>query len=141
MNGYEAMSAATEAWGGPAVTRVVHAEVVALPASIMDPEPDGAVQMQWTDAPGYVHTAHVVKWWRLDQQGLCRGVPVRVDVQARQRRDMSCPPHHVSADLVVTGNAEDKAQVMIGDPDRAGSWAYGITFHGAVLNATSVWVD
>lgn len=121
--------------------KVPHAAVicVAVPGS---PEgPDGAVQMSWTDEQGFLHSAHLVQWWRLDRQGLGKGVEIEVEVQARQRRNLSYPPHHVSANLVVTGDPEDKAQVLIGDPNRVGSWAYGVVFRGATLRSTSVPVE
>lgn len=120
---------------------VAHAEVFAVPVSGGAELPDGAIQMSWTDATGFFRQVHVVQWWRLDRQGLGPGVEVRVDVQARQRRDMACPPHHVSAQLIITGDSKDKSQVLIGDPNRHGSWAYGIAFHGAMLLSTSVLID
>lgn len=128
-------------WSSDEVTKVAHAEVVAVPCVEGEEHPDGAVQMKWTDETGYTHHGHLVKWWRLDRQGLGRGVELSIDVQARQRRDLSCPPHHISATLVVTGDLTDQAQVLIGDPNRRGSWAYGVLFHGAVLTSTSVLID
>lgn len=128
-------------WAPDGEDLVPHAEVILRASRPEHEAPDGAIQMHWTDEHGYRRGAHVVRWWRLDRQGLAPGVPVEVDVQARQRRDLSCPPHHVSASLVVTGSPADKAQVMIGDPVREGSWAYGVLFHGAVLTGTSVLVD
>lgn len=117
---------------------VAHAEVVAIPAVDGDPLPDGAVQLAWLDNHGFGQRADVVKWWRLDRSDLKAGQVVRVDVQARQRRHMSSPPHHLTASLVVTGNTSDEVKVMIGSPDRAGSWAYGVVFHGAILVSAEV---
>jgi hypothetical protein len=117
---------------------VAHAEVVAIPAVDGDPLPDGAVQLAWLDNNGYGQRADVVKWWRLDRSDLKTGQVVRVDVQARQRRHMSSPPHHLTASLVVTGKTSDEARVMIGNPDRQGSWAYGVVFNGAILVAAEV---
>lgn len=128
----------TGAWDAEGDYSIPHAEVVAVPGTEGDALPDGAVQMGWADESGFQHIAHVVKWWRLDRQGLAEGVALQVDVQARQRRDLSCPPHHVSAHLVMTGDTTDTAEVMIGDPHRPGSWAYGVVIRGAVLTSTSV---
>jgi hypothetical protein len=131
----------SDEWNEADAKSVAHAEVFAIPVPGAIEPPDGAIQMAWTDATGFYRQVHVVQWWRLDRQGLGPGVEVRVDVQARQRRDMSCPPHHVSAQLIITGDPADKAQVLIGDPERAGSWSYGIAFHGATLLSTSVLID
>lgn len=122
---------------GPA-ENVPHAALVSSKRSETDPVPDGAVQMSWTDDRGFFHSAHLVQWWRLDRQGLGKGVVVEVAVQARQRRDLAYPPHHVSAVLVVTGDPVDEARVLIGDPAHAGSWSYGVVFRGAILRSTSV---
>ena len=135
------MRTRTGAWDAEGDYSIPHAEVVAVPAIEGDVLPDGAVQMGWADETGFQRVAHVVKWWRLDQQGMTEGVALQVEVQARQRRDLSCPPHHISADLVVTGDTSDTAQVMIGDPNRPGSWCYGVVFHGAILTSTSVLVE
>lgn len=117
---------------------VAHAEVVALPAVDGEAPPDGAVQLAWLDNQGYGRRADVVKWWKLDRGDLSKGDVVRVDVQARQRRHMSSPPHHLSATLIVTGVSTDEARVMIGNCDRQGSWAYGVIFHGAILISSEV---
>lgn len=137
--GYAAPSITVDLSTAPTARDLVaHAEVVAIPASASDPEPDGAVQLAWLDNHGYGQRADVVKWWRLDRSDLKTGQVVRVDVQARQRRHMSSPPHHLTASLVVTGVATDEAKVMIGNPERPGSWAYGVHFHGAILVSAEV---
>lgn len=120
-----------------------HAEVIAVPVPGSDfrDMPDGAAQLTWVDQNGTERQAEVVQWRRLDRHGLVPGTRVRVDVQARQRRDMRVPSHHVSAHLMLTHNPADRAQVLIGDPHRAGSWAFGLTFTGAVLVAAAVPVD
>lgn len=134
-------TASVGTWTSDGDAPVAHAEVIAVGAQPEENTPDGAIQMRWTDESGFTREAHLVHWWRLDRQGLKQGLTVEVDVQARQRRDLSCPSHHVSALLLVTGDPEDKAQVIIGNPQRSGSWAYGVLFHGAVLTSTSVLVD
>lgn len=137
--GYAAPSITVDLSTAPTARDLVaHAEVVAIPASAGDPDPDGAVQLAWLDNQGYGQRADVVKWWRLDRSDLKTGQVVRVDVQARQRRSMSSPPHHLTASLVVTGVATDEAKVMIGNPDRPGSWAYGVVFNGAILVSAEV---
>lgn len=128
-------------YAAPPRETVAHAEVVAIPPAAGAPPPDGAVQLAWLDKDGVSRRADVVQWWRLDRGKLCTGSVVRVDVQARQRRSMASPPHHLSATLILTGVVTDRAQVMIGDPDRAGGWAYGVVFHGAILIASAVPVN
>lgn len=125
-------------WNGEDAETVPHAEVVGFVPHGAAAPPDGTVSMAWTDVHGFTRIANLVRWWRLDRQGLGEGVQITVEVQARQRRDRSCPQHHVSAELVVTSNPKDKAEVMIGDPRRPGSWAYGVQFHGALLIGTVV---
>lgn len=137
--GYAAPSITVDLSTAPTARDLVaHAEVVAIPALAGDALPDGAVQLAWLDTQGFGQRADVVKWWRLDRSDLKTGQVVRVDVQARQRRHMSSPPHHLTASLVVTGRTADEAKVMIGNPDRAGSWAYGVVFNGAILVSAEV---
>lgn len=124
----------------PTLRGVAHCEVMAIPPRKGAEPPDGVVQLSWTDQSGLAHRTAVVKWLRLDRGHLTKGDIVNVDVQARQRRTMASPPHHVSAMLVLTGEPSDEAQVMIGDPDRRGVWAYGVIFYGAVLVSTKVLV-
>lgn len=124
--------------------KVPHATLVFAPADRKNPAavpPDGAVQMRWTDATGFENRVEVVQWWRLDRQGLEPGVEVCVDVQARQQRSVAFPPHQISATLVVTGDCEDLAQVLIGDPWRENTWFYGVEFYGALLVKTAVLVE
>lgn len=110
---------------------VPHAQILALPADQTCPDPDGAVQIGWTDAAGGHRCIHIVHWWRLDPATLPIGTTLHIGVHARQHRHLGCPTHHVTAALTVTGDLTDVAHVFIGDPHRPGSWAYGLVLTGA----------
>src|SRR5690348_11294539 len=88
-------------WSGPDDNPVAHAEVTRCGPTEAE-APDGVVTVSWTDRLGRPREVHVVRWWRLDREDLEVGTQVQVDVVARQRRHMSCPPHHISAVLRVT---------------------------------------
>lgn len=98
------------------------------------PLPDGLVRISWRDHVGVEQSVDVAHWWRLDNWLIPVGSVFRVEVEARERRDLRFPAHRATGWCLLTCDPADRLTVSVGTVEGNG-WRFGLAMQGVRVDA------